>query len=363
MTPGAETKLWQRLADVDLVQGAMPPDDALGTHWAIRVMLGVSAWVAAVLLLGVVGLLLDFHVGDGTLLLVLGGLQVGGAYLLLGRGEAGVFAGQFALALSIAGQLLVLLGLQQLFQWDLRAFGFAAALLEAGLFLAVPGGAHRVWSAATACLALLFAVDELRHTNLWLGLVLGLFAFVWVHEFRLAWRRELIDGLGYGLLLVIALLLASGSIDMGGLRSTFDDWGAPLGGLALGPLLGATLIAVVVMLTVHWTAAQQRLRWPSGGASLWVTGAIVAFASLWAPGIGVAFVVLLIGFAHGNRLLLAVGIAGGLVYLSHYYYALRLALLYKATLLCATGMLLLAARQFSRHSGKQAEHATEVGDA
>lgn len=139
MTPGAETKLWQRLADVDLVQGAMPPDDALGTHWAIRVMLGVSAWVAAVLLLGVVGLLLDFHVGDGTLLLVLGGLQVGGAYLLLGRGEAGVFAGQFALALSIAGQLLVLLGLQQLFQWDLRAFGFAAALLEAGLFLAVPG--------------------------------------------------------------------------------------------------------------------------------------------------------------------------------------------------------------------------------
>jgi uncharacterized membrane protein len=70
----------------------------------------------------------------------------------------------------------------------------------------------------------------------------------------------------------------------------------------------------------------------------------VAVVSLKAPGVGVTVVMLLLGFAHGNRVLTGLGIAGLLIYWSHYYYLLQITLLQKSAVLLCAGITLIGAR-------------------
>jgi len=77
--------------------------------------------------------------------------------------------------------------------------------------------------------------------------------------------------------------------------------------------------------------------------SLAVAGAIGA-ASFKAPGVAGGLMIVLVGFANGNRLLAGLGIAALLYYVSSYYYLLDATLLAKAGVLAASGVVLLGAR-------------------
>jgi uncharacterized membrane protein len=74
------------------------------------------------------------------------------------------------------------------------------------------------------------------------------------------------------------------------------------------------------------------------------TAAAIGAASLKAPGVAAGFIIVLLGFAHGNRVLSGLGIAALLFYVSGYYYLLDATLLFKAGVLAASGAALLAAR-------------------
>jgi len=54
--------------------------------------------------------------------------------------------------------------------------------------------------------------------------------------------------------------------------------------------------------------------------------------------------IVLLGFANGNRVLVGLGIASLLFYVSGYYYLLDATLLVKSGVLAATGAVLIAAR-------------------
>ena len=62
------------------------------------------------------------------------------------------------------------------------------------------------------------------------------------------------------------------------------------------------------------------------------------------PGAAVGALILIVGFANGNRLLLGFGLFALLGFVSHYYYSLQLTLLIKSLLLIGLGVLLLAVR-------------------
>src|SRR5205809_2120555 len=67
-------------------------------------------------------------------------------------------------------------------------------------------------------------------------------------------------------------------------------------------------------------------------------------ASFKAPGVAGGLMIVLVGFANGNRLLAGLGIAALLYYVSSYYYLLDATLLAKAGVLAASGVVLLGAR-------------------
>ena len=76
----------------------------------------------------------------------------------------------------------------------------------------------------------------------------------------------------------------------------------------------------------------------------WAGAAIVAAASLKVTGLPPALVILLLGFANGNRVLAGFGVLALLAYLSQYYYSLEITLLEKSAVLIATGIALLVLR-------------------
>lgn len=75
------------------------------------------------------------------------------------------------------------------------------------------------------------------------------------------------------------------------------------------------------------------------------SAAAVTVASFEAPGISIALMIVLLGFAHGNRVLAGLGVTALLGCVSAYYYLLETTLLVKSMTLGATGAVLLLARE------------------
>ena len=105
------------------------------------------------------------------------------------------------------------------------------------------------------------------------------------------------------------------------------------------------LTGAVMFYVVWWLLRGQgrALSQPATMAALGATGLLSA-VSMEASGMTTAMVIMLLGFAGGNRTLLGLGIAWLLFFISAYYYQLDATLLAKAQTLFIAGLVLLAAR-------------------
>jgi uncharacterized membrane protein len=76
-----------------------------------------------------------------------------------------------------------------------------------------------------------------------------------------------------------------------------------------------------------------------------LSGAVIlVLVSLEVPGIPVGLCIILLGYAHSNRVLTGLGIAALLLYISTYYYSLDQTLLVKSQALAVSGAALLMLR-------------------
>ncbi len=335
-------ELWDRLAAHGLVEGERPEPAPAQSPWYVRVMLGIAGWIGALFLLGFVGSALFFIISNSTAALIAGASSCGAAMALYRSLQGKDFADQFALALSLAGQVLLAIGLADFLPPGEAPFYLAVAAMQAGLAAAIPNFLHRVLTAAGCAVALAFAVAELSLHGLASPLLCAGIAWVWLEPSRWARSGRLWRPIGYGL--VLALLLVEtfrlfGAAQWFGLGSEAPGWM-----LIHGPLIGrgltaALLVAVAVALSIregHEATGRVTLAVAAGTL-------LLGLFSLGAPGLASALLVLLLGFAAGNRLLMALGVLALLGFASHFYYSLHATLLAKSGLLAATGLCLLAA--------------------
>jgi hypothetical protein len=340
MTRSTREALWQRLCDAGLAEGAVPEPSGPPSPWYVRTMLGVAGWLGALFLLGFVGIGLSFVFETELAALVAGAACCGAAFVIFQRAGRNDLASQFGLAVSLAGQVMVVYGLSDLVgnSSESAVFFFDVAVFEAALALCLANFVHRVWSTLASMIALGYAMNILDLPVAATGVVAAALAVLWLAEPDWAPRGALWRPVGYGLALALLQFDAVPLLGIGRWVSRTDGpdpswihWIGPI-------LVGAVLVYTVGrLLARHGVAASSR----TGGMVLGGATA-VALATLNAPGVASSLLVLLLGFAGGNRTLHGIGVLGMLSYLTYFYYSLDATLLAKSAALGGTGVVLIA---------------------
>jgi hypothetical protein len=338
MTTPARDALWRQLAAAGLVQGDQPPPSVAPTPWYVRTMLGVAGWIGALFLMAFVatGLIGVFENAAG--LLTTGAIGCAGAYAMLRAFPANDFAAQFALALSLAGQALFVVGLYNTMGERFDAPFYAAVMaFEILLVVLFAHLVHRVCSTVAAAVAWSLAAPRIG-----LGVTSGAtalgFALIWLNEARWIRRGTLWRPVGYGL--ALSMLWFDGVLLSGGRGSLSGDEVAAASAVTtwIGPALtGAVLVYTVGrLLAAHGTAASSRIGAFAMGASV-----VVALVTLGAPGVASALLMLIVAFAGGHRALLGTGVLALAGYLAYSYYSLHATLLVTSAALAASGAVLI----------------------
>lgn len=352
--------LWARLQEARLVEGALPEAGDASAPWFIRVMLGFAGWLGAIFLLLFVGAAFHFLFNSAPAMIVVGAGACGASAAIFLAAPRNDFVAQFGLAVSFAGQILLLFGLSQMFrEFGPRQFAWCFLLQEAALFVLVPNFLHRGVCALGGALAAIWLVTDAGLYAFAPAAITAAFLAAWLSEFELERHGPMLRAGGYGLALaaMVAAVL-HGGLWLGWLMR--QGHGVPIGGNAVD-WLGRASSASVLLAAVVMLLRREGLELGSPQGRVGIAAALIlGAASFKAPGIGPAAAILVVGYANGNRVLAGLGIAALLGYLSHYYYALHSTLLYKSGLLAATGVALLAARYVMRHwwpEEKEASHA------
>lgn len=368
MSKNTQAMYWQQLSEQGMVSGEQPEALATSEPWYVRTMLGIAGWIGALFLLGSLFAGLAFIVESSVAASVLGGVTCLLAVLLYRSAGKNDFINQFAFAISLAGQTLIIFGVLQgfnIFQGmdtfiaQIRLVALVLVVLQGALFLLVPNYLHQVWSAFIGVGAVVFLLNQHGFYPFTLVLLLAALTLLWLQEFRWVKYGERVRALGYALVLVTIshLLTQNHFIEEG--RFWQDVFGIQSLGGATGEHIAALCLGLVLLGLVVALLRQASVALSSGVAiaSLVLAG-LIAVLGLKAPGIPVGLVIVLIGFAHANHILTGLGLLTLVGFVSQFYYLLHLTLLEKSLLLCVSGLVLLAVRLvLKRYWPKGATHA------
>jgi uncharacterized membrane protein len=359
------------LADVFgrlIAEGLAPPESlararaalegsADGTPpWYARVIAGFGAWVATGCLIGFL-VILDV-VDDEAGAIVVGALLLAAGVFARRQAEPRQdFVRQLSLAVSLAGQVLVVFGARA--TTDSTAVAGLAALAMSGVVIAlVADQAHRFMAAFTGSIGLVATMASLklawevgslgplgdvvvRGSDIAATLLVTLLAYIWRVNVRVrsAERADMLEPVGYGVAAALLVVLV------------FSSWFVVLEGFTRGQRSGAaawtlgpgTTIAIAIALSALTVAILHELRATGVTAA---TPIVLALLTLSTPGILAAVALLAVGFDRRNRVLIALATAFLVKFMSMYYYSMTLTLLEKSVVLVASGLLILAARVY-----------------
>jgi len=343
MSTATREALWAKLKDGGVVDGATPEAGDASAPWFVRVMLGIAGWIGALFLLGFIGAGCAFLLKSSGAAFAVGVGACAAAVAIFRAAPKNDFVAQFGLAVSLAGQVLMVFGASEWFDRSASGIALYLAVQQALLFVVVPNFVHRLWTSWSGALAVVYVLVEAGLFGFTPAVTTAAFAAVALYEFKGARQGALVRAAVYGL----ALAAVQTAVLQGDLLGEwiFDHGrhGVALGGtgvwLARIASLGVWVGALAMLLRRENVALSSR------PGHLGLLGALIlGLIAIKAPGIGPATVILLLGYANADRVLVGLGIFAQLGSLSHYYYSLHTTLLEKSGWLVATGIGLLVAR-------------------
>lgn len=325
MTPDADT-LQTELRTRGLWRDDAPGAGADRSPWAIRVLLGAAAWLAACLFLPLIGILF----ADVIELTAWHGFVVGGACCLVAvpmLRSMGDFLRQLGSALSLAG--LILAGIPAV---SADAPGWMGLGILAGAMYGVASEpVHRFLCASMIAVALVLAIDhpfEFALSGVPPVVLAATALFIWAAQLPVAAhpRWQALEPMAWAFFLAGAALamIVSDTWLQEGLRSpaAFRD-------------RFATALCALAPAIVWWHAGRQVSAHDSRSWSVpRVIGclALLALAPVWIaiPGAALALCAVVLGFALFRVLLLGAGVVALLAHLAAYYYQTHTTLLQKS---------------------------------
>jgi hypothetical protein len=327
--------------------GIIGPEDAaelaaeVPPPWWLAISQGIAAWIASLMILS------SFFVplmafGDGPLVRGLSGAVLTAAAIWLVRRDE-VFASQMGLALSLAGQALLVSAVAGDGDWlrDATLIAATGLLIATGMLVPKSDLLHR---SACALLALSYLAVLAGQGN-WLVAYAVLLAAaavaLWLR--RSDWAGWPIASLPKAVAhattvgALVAAWFVGGEAAGGALTWLGTHGAAPQ---ALQTLYPAG-VGLVLLATVGWLSRDAAGLY----RALWLLAAAgIALAAWRAPGLVVSAAILLAVFQACHRPWIAMALLAALLYLGRLYYDLDSTLLVKSISLAVTGLALLGLR-------------------
>lgn len=334
-------ELWGRLRAAGLAVGEVPEPTA--SPWFIRAMLGIAGWIGALFILGFIGAAFAMVMRNAGAAAVAAVICCAGAFAIFRCAGGSDFFAQFGLAIGFAGQILFGAAVFQWLQVDDVSAWLLFAGIEALLAWLLPNFIHRVSAALVGVIALSLGLAQAGIFGLAAPLAAAGCALVWCNELYLAARADLWRPVGYGL--VLGTLQTAATPLFGGellfaFRRSGDGWFQQYGTEVGTALVSAVFLVVAVRLLKELAIAVDSRE----GLAVLACAALVLATAFPAHGLAAALLIVILGFAGGNRVLFGLGLLALAAFLGHYYYQMRETLLYKSLVLAAAGVLLLGAR-------------------
>jgi len=348
-------EMWDILLKAGVTEGAAPETGKLESPWYVKVLLAFSGWLAALFLLGFLGV--GFNIKSSTVAFIVGGMMIGGAFAIL-RVPNNEFVEHLALAVSLAGQALVVYAIFNVLHRNEKVAWLLVVLLQVPLAIVIPNFVHRVFSSFIAAFAFNMSLTFWGWPYVVSGVVMLLAASCWLNEFRYPSQIRKLQAIGYGLVLALIQIKVTELFGHQILWWRFTKfqpslWAKPWMGEVLTGVV--TLYVVWRLLRRYGQSISQRI------PIIALLGTVLLCAvSTKVQGITVGMVIMLLGYAGANRILLGLGIVSLLFYISSYYYLLDATLLAKSQTLLIVGIVLLSSRWLMSHIipvKKEANHA------
>lgn len=341
--------VWDGLAREGHVQGTMPAPRPDGGPWYVTAMVGTAAWIAALFLLGFIGAMVyaltrrvDSPLAIGIVICVV-------AIAVLRWRAGGLFLRQLAVAVSLAGQALVVFGLTDHHLHDPFAW-LGVALFEAALVAVARETVHRVLAALACLLALRIAAITAGAPWLVAPALLAGVLVVHVAELRRPAHEALWSPLWAALGLVVLALLPLGVFDS---IFWYSDRIAPSALLTRG---GTVLVGVLWLAVVATLVRSSGIAMPSRAKVFIAVVALVVAACAWRiPMVVVSLALLLVAFGSGRPVLAGMAVLALLGALALAYYSLYWTLLAKSGALAVSGAALLAMSAAARFAIREGD--------
>lgn len=333
---------WAVLHDAGLTQGAAPASLTPESPWYVKILLAASGWLAALFVFAFFGIAFN-GIFDGAMAAsTVGALLLGGAFALL-RQSRNEFAQHLALTTSLAGQGLILLGIINASgEQSGAALWLAALALQIALTVVMPNFIHRVFSAFAAAFALDMLLWQLGFPYVAGRLVLFLLIGCWLHEFHHPQRIRVMQAIGYGLALSMLYQQAAFLFHRNIIGWLFDR-SAP--DMLTRPWM-MMVLTYAALLYLAWQLLKRYNQPIFSRTSViaWSGTLLFCVVSSQALGLITGVVILLLGFAASNRVLMGLGVISLLGFISMHYYLLSSTLLEKSQALLLVALVLLASR-------------------
>jgi len=329
---------WKTLCGAGIVSGDAPNIEYTDSPWYVKVLLAFSGWLASLFLFGFLAVGFETILKSSLSAFITGGIVIGGAYLVL-RIPKNEFVEHIGLALSLAGQALIAWAIYKAFRYDYAVVWGLVATAQILLAIVMPNFIHRVFSAYLSSFAFSMSLFNVGVPYIFSSVVMFVVAWLWLNEFRFVQHMQKMRAIAYGL--VLALVQLKGSMLFGGVWEVSGkrsvEW--------IEPWMSEVLASIVILYVVWLLLKRYSEHLSNSMITMALIGTLLlCAASMEATGITAGITIILLGFSSSNRVLLGIGIASLLFYISAYYYLLDITLLDKSFVLFGVGAILLLAR-------------------
>lgn len=322
--------------------------------WYIKVLMGICGWLAAFFTLGFLALGIADLFNSPFGMSVVGIILIAGSFKILSTSTStstSEFIEHLGLAVSFAGQALIAGALfahgisDELFSWAVLT------LMCSFLAFLMPSYIHQFMSSYFATLCLSLFMSEAGISSFFSSIVLFFVALMWLNEFTFSQHVRKLQSVAYGALL--GLIQFKTSILFAGRGRTWAEDSLP----SVNQWLDEGLNVAVLLYILYQLIKHKKLlldgsqKWFAQGVLL-----LLCIGTFFANGIVAGILIIILGFAIQNKILLVLGIISALLNLSSYYYLLDISLLHKSFVLAGLGCGGLLLTYLSKQLSKRGTH-------